>query len=251
MKNRTSRLAISAVILACLAPAPAFADALTELRTRLQTIKPVAPYNARIELRTNGITDDDGEQNKFDRAASIEATHDTRGVRLHWTAALLDQARTQKANAQRNPDAPKTGTLASFDANVALDLLDAAPELLLMLEGATLVETRVDTYDNKPASLLVLKPRVSLAKREKKRIKKFESTANLWLDADGWPLAIESQQRVKASMMLISFLADTKEKRTYGHTADRLFVTTSTRDTASEGFGQKSQEHTTTKVTPL
>ena len=237
--------------LAFLLAASSHADVLSDLRTRLQAIKPTTPLSARIELLSTNITDDDGVQSTVERTALIDATHDATGIRLNWASPLLDKARLQKAALQRAPDAPQAGALASLDANVALDLLDAAPDLLLALEGATLIESRADKLENKPATLLTLQPRVSMAKKDTKRLKKFEYNAKLWLDAEGWPLVMESQQHAKFSMMLMSFTTDTKDKRVYGHTADRLFVTASSRDGAFEGFGQKTAEHATTAVTTL
>ncbi len=227
------------------------ADALSDLHARLQAIKPTTPLSARIELRSTGVTEDDGNQSTTERTALIEATHDATGIRMNWASTMLDKARLQKAAVLRDPDTPKPGALVGLDANAALDLLDAAPDLLLALEGATLIESREDKFENKPSTLLTLKPRMSMAKKDIKRMKKFEYVAQLWLDADGWPVAMESQQHVKFSMMLMSFNTDTREKRLYGHTADRLFVTASSRDGSFEGFGQKTAEHATTAVTTI
>jgi hypothetical protein len=221
---------------------------LADLRVRLQAIKPTTPLTARIELRSNRLEGDDDDQVRTERNASIEAVHDTSGIHLNRSSALLEKTQQQKANSQRNPDAPKLGVLAPFDANVALDLLDAAPDLQLVLEGATLIESKADQFQNKAATLLTLKLQPSIAKKDKKRIKKFEYSAKLWLDSEGWPVAMESLEHSKGSMMLISFIADIKERRMYGHSMERLFVTTSSHDGTFEGFGQKTEEHATTTV---
>jgi len=239
------------VTLALLFTASSYADTLADLRARLQTIKPTSPLTARIELRSNRVEEDDGAPLKTERTATIEAVHDTNGIHLTWTSALLEKAQQQEANSQRNPDAPKLGVLAPFDANVAMDLLDAARDLLLVLEGATLVETKVEQFQNKPATLLTLKLRPSLTKKDKKRIKKYDYSAKLWLDTEGWPVALESQEHSKASMMLISFISDVKEKHIYGRSTERLFITNSSHDLVFEGFGQKTEEHATTTVTPV
>jgi hypothetical protein len=239
------------LMLAILVTAASHADTLTDLRVRLQAIKPTTPLTARIELRSNRLEGDDDDQLKTERNATIEAVHDTNGIHLNWTSALLEKAQQQEANSQRNPDAPKLGVLAPFDANVAVELLDAAPNLLLTLEGATVVESKADQFQSKPATLLTLKLRPSLTKKDKKRVKKYDYSAKLWLDTEGWPVAMESLEHSKASMMLISFITDTKEKRIYSHSTERLFVTTSSHDLTFEGFGQKTEEHTTTTVTTV
>jgi hypothetical protein len=242
---------IQLATLALLFTATGYADTLADLRLRLQAIKPTTPLTAHIELRSSMLEDNDGDPLKTERNATIEAVHDTNGIHLSWPSALLEKTQQQEASSQRNPDAPKLGVLAPIDANVAVGLLDAAPDLLLALEGATLVESKADPFQGKPATLLTLKLRPSLTKKDKKRIKKYDYSAKLWLDTDGWPLAMESQEHAKASMMLISFITDTKEKRIYGHSTERLFVTNGSHDLTFEGFGQKTEEHATTTVTSV
>lgn len=233
-----------------LSPAALRADALTDLRAKLAGLKPAGSFSARIDIRSSGTNDDEGTATHDERVAVIDATLDTAGIRLQWNSAELEKARRERAEQARNPDSPKSGGLAELSAMNAAALLDRAPSLLLRLEGATLIESRADTYQGKPVTLLILTPRNSLSAKDKKRIKKYEDTLKLWVDAQGWPLGLQSKTHLKASMFLISITDDNNESEVFAHTADRLYVVTETEDSSGSWLGQHGGNHKTTKVTP-
>ena len=233
-----------------LAPAALRADALADLRAKLAALKPAGAFAARIEIRSTGTNDDEGTASRDEKSASIDALQDAAGVHLIWSAAQIEMARKENAEQARHPDAPKSGGMAELSAMHAAALLDAAPGLLLQLEGATLVDSHPENYQGKPATLITLTPRNSLSEKDKKRVKKYEATLKIWVDGQGWPLALESKVHIKASMFLISFTADNSATESFAHSADRLYVTVKSEDSSGSGLGQHGGSHATTKVTP-
>ncbi len=236
---------------ALLASAALRADALADLRAKLSALKPAGAFAARIEIRSTGSNDDEGTASRNEKSASIDALQDAAGIHLAWSAAQIEMARRENAEQQRHPDAPKSGGLAELSATSAAALLDAAPGLLLRLEGATLVDSHAENYQGKPATLIVVTPRNTLSEKDRKRIKKYETSMKIWLDAQGWPLAAESKVHLKASMYLISFTADHSATESFAHTADRLYFIARTEENSGAGLGQKGGDRVVTKVTPL
>jgi hypothetical protein len=241
---------VLAVALVLCAPAAPRADALADLRARLAALKPAGPFAARIDIRSTGTKGDEGDASRVERAAAVDVVQDDAGLRLQWNAAEIATARSGKIAQERNPEAAKTGGLAELSAISAAELLDAAPALLLRLEGAVLLETRPESYKGAPATLFSLSLRNPTSVKDRKRMKLYEAGLKLWLDAEGWPLGMEERIRVRYSFMFIGVNIDNTVAETYARTADRLYVTLRTEDNAVSGLGQKGGTRSTLRITP-
>jgi len=241
---------LSIVVLAA-ATASLAGDPVAELRTKLQGLKPSGTFSARIEVKETGKQDDEGTAQETVESVAVEASDGEAGLRISWTPAQLAQARREALLRARNPDAPKSGGLATLDAEEAHGLLDAAEPLLQLLEGATLVEARDDKFRGQPARLLVLTPRDAMSEKDRKRIKQHEDKLKLWLDAEGWPLGYERTVHIKASFMLMSFTADNNNSTQFGRTGDRLWVQSRATSSSGAGMGQKGTTRRSVTVTAL
>ncbi len=229
----------------------AASDPLDELRQTLRSAAPDGALTARVDIRSTSVNDDEGDSSAEERTATLEATLDTAGLRLSWPAAELERGRRLAAERRRNPEAPTAGGLAELDAMAAADLLDAAPGLLVTLDGATLTGSRADTWQGQPARLLDIAPAQAMSEKDRKRVKELDDTLRIWVGGDGWPLALERTTHVKAKFMLMSFVSDSATNTTYGRAGGRLYCATTRRDDSGEGMGQKGGTRATTTVTPV
>ena len=239
-----------AALLALSTPAALRADALADLRTKLAALKPAGAFAARIDIRSTSTKGDEDDASRIERTAAIAAIQDGAGIRLQWSASAIAAARRGKTEQERNPEARQSGGLAELSAISASALLDAAPVLLLRLEGAALVETRPDHYQGRPALLILVIPRNPMSEKDRKRVKKYVATLKIWVDDQGWPLAMEEKIRVRYSFMFIGVTLDNSTTEVYVHTVDRLYVTEKKEENLVAGLGQKGGTRATLNVTP-
>src|SRR6185369_1227524 len=239
-----------AMALALGTPVGAGADPLAALRARLAALRPAGPFAARIDIRSTGTKGDEDDASRVEKAASVDAVQDGAGIRLQWNAAEIATARRGMIAAERNPEAKKAGGLAELGTLEVAALLDAGPDLLLRLEGAALLESGSENYQGRPATRYTLAMPNTASAKDRKRMKKYDAQLRLWVDAQGWPLAIEEKIHVRYSFMFIGVNLDNTLVQAYTHTEDRLYVTAKTAENSVSGLGQKGGTRSTFKVTP-
>ena len=174
-------------------------------------------------------------------------------MKLIWSPDQIRQSRKAAWEETANPDAPKSdlATLKALDAAQALNLLDAADSLRRSLEKAVVREDKRESYQGKPARLLVLRIELGLDEEGRKALKSSEAVLKVWLDSDGIPLAMERDVQAKFSKFLIGFQVHEHETREYQRAAGRLAVKHSSHDSSGSGLGHSDEVHSTTTVTVL
>jgi hypothetical protein len=131
--------------------------------------------------------------------------------------------------------------LTSIGAKEVRERLNAAPFLLRQIARGELLEEKDDTFDGRPARLVVLKVTPRLNPQAKKFIKEVNVTVHLWLGADGLPLrATIRQERKGRAFLVITFESIDEDEYRYRIVDDRLVVVSHTRVTTGSGAGQRS-----------
>jgi hypothetical protein len=238
------------VLLLLLLAGPLCADTLSDLRGTLERLKGLEAVRGRLSIQSwsrNG----EGKKSKEKRSGGeVQVEDGPQGLRLGWTATQIQAARKDAQAKAVNPDAatPNLETLKALDAVEATRLLGYAEHLSLLLQGAQLLEERADSYQGKPARLLVLKPEVRMSAEDKEVIKRFEVSLKLWLGADGVPVAMEEAQAYKGSKFLISFTGTRNENLTFGRVGNRLVALQCTRSSSGSGMGMTNESKTVTTL---
>lgn len=236
-----------------LAPTLLFADVLTDVRATLQKLQSDQTVRARVEIKSRHSGGESNKQRQFggDSLVTIESGAD--GVKLSWSADEVRKARKAAWAEVANPDAAKSdsGTLKALDAAQALNLLDAADALRRGLERAVLLEDKSDKYKGKPARLLVLRFDLSLDEEGRKALKSSDAIEKLWLDSDGFPIAMDRNLEARFSKFLIGYKVHEHESREFQHTAGRLVATSVTKESSGSGLGHSEESHTNITVTLL
>jgi hypothetical protein len=235
------------------APAFAFADGLSELRATLLKLRSDQPLRARIEVKTRRKGGESDQQSQAQGTTTVIAESGPQGLQLGWSPEQIRQARQTAREDAANPDAPHAGisALTALDAEKALNLLDDAETLSTFLEKSVLLEDKPDSYQGKPARLLVIRPDLHLDQEGRKALKSSELAFKIWLDGDGVPLAANSSVELKFSKFFISFRVSEHETREYQCAGGRLVVTRVSRDVSSGGLGHTEESHSATTVTLL
>jgi hypothetical protein len=242
-------LALAAPPAAAVGPAP---DPLAELTDALGRLAASQPVRARVEHRFTSSQGDDPPG--AEGLATAVASADADGLQVAWSRAVLDEAEREEARLLAEPGARTPVRDALLDLRVpALGrVLDAAPELLRVLRGASLVEARDDAWGGAPARLLVLRVTPPLGARERRYVKEVQATARVWIGPDGVPLAAEQDILAKGRIFLIiTFEVALTERLRFARSGDRLLAVHRESEQRSSGAGEKGWRRSVTDVAPL
>jgi len=238
-------LRLSLVTLLLLAPALR-ADGLADLRAALQKLPATQSVHATAQVNLwsrNGK----GKSAKITQGqAHLRLQETPSGLGLEWDQAELHRI---QAASDAKDQGPKRA-MGTLDAEKATALLDAAKSLLQGLKNASLQQDRADTWQGHPARLLVftVDDLKDMTESDRKHLKSYTRTVNVWMGADGVPLAAKSQMDLKGSFFLISFESHTEASRTYTRVGDRLVATHEETLDSGSGAGESSESKTVTDL---
>lgn len=215
-------------------------DAIADLRASLARLGAREPVRVAFTLETYGRNGDEDEKPDTGKA-TFEAEHGADGLRVTYAPETIARAQ-QEARARMNDAEKPTPTrtaMRQVDPEDLMESLDAAAQLSRRLDRAKLVKDQRITLGGKPARQVTMSLRPVLTKSEAKRVKSFEMTLVVNLDADGIPLSAEMRQSIKAKFLLMTFQQDSQESWVYGRTGDRLVAVRHHEKSSGSGMGQK------------
>ena len=235
-------LAMLAAVLA-LAAAPARADGLADLKAALSRASGIKPVAGVVTVRTFHRAGDGDDAFDSRGTAEVNVEDGPRGLHLHYSSGMLERIGAEQSARARdsNSKAPTLSALQQFNMTDMLPMLSAAPRLTRMLERATFRDERSDTYGGKPARVLSFSiPIETLSERERKYAKRFDSVLQIWIGADGTPMASRLKQTVYGRIFIVvSFESNHQEECVFAMTGDRLVTVRSERSDSASGAGEK------------
>ncbi|HEX4963651.1 MAG TPA: hypothetical protein VF173_22690 [Thermoanaerobaculia bacterium] len=242
-----------AVLLFSFSSARAHADPLSDLRASLQKLAGEQPVKAQIVVKNTVKNHDEDQAQQRVEEGTVVAEDGPQGLRLSWAPQQIHEARKAEWQKAANPDAPVQhgSSLSVLGAKDAADLLDYAEPLRLLLEGAALVDNKVEPRNGKAGRLLVLRPRDGLTASDKKSLKDREDVLKVWLDETGLPVTLDRSVKLKFSKFFISFAVTVHEARTFTRLGDRLLVTQWNEESSGAGMGQGGESRKVIRVTPM
>jgi hypothetical protein len=218
---------------------PLRANPLQELRDTLGRLSGHTPLKATVQLKSESRSHDGDEAETSTSLASVQLEDGPAGLRLNYPQAALAQAAQEEAARAANPRAPAPTAqgLKSLGFSEVRELSRAAENLRRDLATAVFKAERNEAWQGRPARVLVFD--VPQAKKDK-YVKKFESTLEVWLGADGTPLASRQRQRVEGSaFVVINFEMQNTEEQVFAVMGERLVATQRTTVMRGSGAGQK------------
>ena len=227
-----------ALLLACL---PIRADGLGDLHAVLKRLQGTDPVKATVEFTFWRQTTEDGGPVTLQGSVTTRAEDGPQGLRIGWDRATMqaaeaEQRATSLAPSRQAPTAQIMKSLTALDIAEHLHEGDTLDRLLLQ---ATLVETRPDTWEGKPATLLVFHTVPVITPPSLRRsVKEIIAQAQLWLGADGVPLAYRSDVTYKGSRFLIRFQGLQKEEIHFLRSGNRLVGVWASNEERQSGLGQ-------------
>jgi hypothetical protein len=235
--------------------AAAAADGLADLRGALARYPALAPLRAALEVKTlDRHGDGDGAEEKAGQA-SVLLEDGPRGLQVSYAKELLARMEAEARERGRDPKAktPALWALGRMDATEFSPLVSATAHLARRLDDAVFKGEKADTWQGRPARQLTFSiPDGHLTASERKYVKHFEGALEVWIAADGTPLASSEHTSVSGrAFVVISFEARQDEDCSYAVTGDRLVTARRESRSVSSGAGEKGEQRVVTTLQPL
>jgi hypothetical protein len=229
---------------------PLSANGLDDLRAALQKLPGFEPVRATLEHSFWRQITDDKKPTISQGKVSAQVEDGPQGLKVIWTKSTLQQAAREMAAQEREPErgTPTRMAMRNVDPLDTAEALNHAEALLRDLSQAQVTEEKAETWQGRPARLLVLKLTPRIPEQQKKYLKEVTVEGRVWIGPDGLPLAFSSSLAYKGRRMLISFEIGNTQELQFARVGNRLIVTRATSEDRNAGFGASQQ---TKKVTTL
>jgi hypothetical protein len=177
---------------------------VADLHAALVKLTATKPLSATVDVRST--SHGDGDDKPRQAGLRIDVASDADGLHLTFPSALLQKASREAAAHAKNKDLPTPlgDLLDKLTATEVQPMVDFAPALLHMLDGATLASQRDDTHDGKPAHLLLFNVPMPPSAGKQMTVKSYVGQLQVWLGADGLPVAVAEKVDVHGRKLLIS-----------------------------------------------
>lgn len=225
---------LPAALLLILLATDAGAATLDAVRRSLAELPGRVPVSARL---VSADSRTDGNEKGESRGTSVAEDDGTHIRLVHEKQGLVRR------------DDNKRGADHSVTAAEAAELLNFAPALLRMLEGATVRKSTPTTVNGRPATLLELGLQRKKDRDGDKWVKSYEDVLLLWLDGNGLPVAARRTRHIKARVVVVGFELNEKDDLQFQRGSDRLLVTRRTTESSGSGLGQSEKGKKTITLT--
>lgn len=229
------------------------ADGLADFKAALARLQGQTPLKAVLEISRRSRQGEGKEQEETLSKATVSLEDGARGLQILYGKDLLARAEAEE-NAKEKDAKAKTPTLSAMrDVSVGelRPMLSAAAALVRRMEKAVFKGEQLQAYAGKPARLLSFDiPLESISEKDRKFIKKYEGSLDIWIAADGTPLASHGKDNASGrAYVVISFESRSDEQSVYKVVGERLIATQREVNSSSSGAGEKGESHVTKTLT--
>jgi hypothetical protein len=176
-------------------------------------------------------------------SASVAIDDGPGGVRTTLPRELLQRAEAEERLREKDPAArtPVLNALKALELRELRALVAPASALAALLEQAIPRGEAAEAWAGQPARKLSFElPLSRLKERERKYVRQFDSRLDVWIGADGLPLAHRIQTSVSGrAFVVVGFESSSSEETHYQRAGDRLVVQRRERKSAGSGGGEK------------
>jgi hypothetical protein len=228
-------------------------DTLSDLKAQLAKLNGGDTVKATLDIQFWRQLVDDKKPTISQGKASAQVEDGPQGVRIGWSRNLLQQAQAEAKAQAVDPEksTPIRSAMESLGPVGISEYLNYAEALLREFERAQarVQEERQETWNSKPARLLILKVEPRIPAGQRKYIKDLKVDARLWVGTDGLPLAYATTVKFKGSRFFISFEGSNSEELRFGRVGNRLVALQISSENQNSGLGQQSHRKSTATLT--
>jgi hypothetical protein len=222
------------------------ANGLEELKSALAGLQGASPVRASLvaQVSTNA-RDDDGRVRNASGTAMVSAEDGPQGLLLSYPRDIMRRAVEEGTARQSDAGAPipTRNALNELDYSDVTLMLNAGDALLARLKGAKLKSERSEAWNNMPARALTIELAVP---KNQQFVDKQSATLEIWIGADGRPLASRTVNTSKGSaFVVVSFETRSREDRVYAVSGDRLLIVRRETSSSGSGVGQRGETKAT------
>lgn len=242
------RTAQSVLAMSALCASAAQADGLSDLKGALARLQGQTSLKAVVDAKTWNRQGEGKDLEETQGSASVLVEESARGLQVLYSKEMLSKLEAEERSKEKDQKA-KTPTLAALgevNSSALRPMISAAGHLSRNLEKAMFKGEKVDSFNGKPARVLNFEVSMDkLTEKERKYMKKFESNFDVWIAADGTPLASRAAQKVEGrAFVVISFEAKNEEEWVYGTVGDRLIALRRESKNVGSGMGERGETKT-------
>jgi hypothetical protein len=237
MKPALLALALSALSLS------AQASGLPELKAALQRLQGESPLKGQVRVKSeNHMNEGKDDAETEIGQVGLPFEDGPQGLRLQFPQAVLEKALAEDQSRDTNPKAstPTATGLVELGYRQVRDMTRAGESLARQVQRSSFKGERTETWQGKPTKVLSF----DLPQRNpNKYVKSFSQVLDVWVAADGTPLASRVKQTVSGrAMMVVSFESHATEEAQYAVVADRLVALKRSFAGGGSGMGERGRQ---------
>ncbi|MBI3285678.1 MAG: hypothetical protein HYZ65_12640 [Burkholderiales bacterium] len=221
------------------------ADGLNDLKMALTRLQGQAPLKAVLEAKTWSRQGEGKELEEEQGHASIVLEDSKQGLHVLYSREMLGKLETEERAREKDAKSKSPTVAAAKEFNTAelRNMISAAASLARSMDKAVFKSEKADSYNGKPARLLNFELTIDkLGEKERKYVKKFEGNLDVWIAADGTPLASRRHHNVSwRAFMVVSGENSNDDEQVYAQVGDRLVVTRKENKNSGSGAGEKGE----------
>lgn len=252
MTRRFPLRAIALLLLLAGAASASRADGLEDLRAALARLHPATPVKGRADLQAWHRVGDGGDAAETRAQAGAGLEDGPPGLQVTYARALLAKLDDERRARAADPEAktPTVDAMSELQLDDLQRLANAAQVLQRLVERSRFVGEKPQAWNGRPARLLSFASSVdSLSARERKYVKSFEGGVDVWVAADGTPLASRQHSLLHGrAYVVVSFDVTQDEQCVYAVANDRLVMARRETHLVSSGLGDRDERRVTTTV---
>lgn len=226
---------------------------LADLQRALQDLRSHAPLRLNVAFTLYGRNGDGEDLQEREGALQLQLEKSPSGLSLHYPAATVAQLHAEELAKVDNEDVKNSAlnAIGPFDYWEWRELVYPVEQLELMLARYEFVDETASHYDGQPARLLRFSmPKERVEKRYRKYLKKYHNQLELWIDAQGVPLASAKVETGTGRIFLVvGFRVSNQVQMQYQRLGNRLITLRREVNEVGEGATMHGKRHFTSVVT--
>src|ERR1700737_4410825 len=233
------RAAFGAILVCFLVAAnPVAADSLSELRSILRRYPGKVQFGVSASVQASGNSQDVAGARIG--STNFEAESGPAGLLIRAPPEALGAAESEAENKKRDAQnlTPTRTAMVALTIFDVIDALDVAAMLLNELEGATLINQTSSAHAGKPATLLRIKVKPTLAGGGSRFVNEPIIELRVWIDSNSVPIAAERDSNYSASFVVAKAGNVRKERWELAVAGDRLYASRNEEENRASAVGK-------------
>lgn len=230
------------------------ADGLADMKSALARSSGAGPVKAAVDTRAWRKRGEGAEADEDRGQASLVLEDGARGLVVTHGRELLGRIDAEQRARARNPNSksPTLFALEELGLTELTALASAGPALMRRVERGVYKGEAASSWQGKPARVLRFEMPIStLSARERKYAKKFEALLEVWIGADGMPLASRYHtQGSGRAFVVVSFDTVFDEDCVYLLAGERLLTARKEIRSRASGAGEQEERKVVTTLDP-